>query len=240
MPQAMGMEMRGAKGISHVGRSVRDEKKLSECDRVLDHTHLYHVRNAHTTMPMYTRESANPSLLSARESSCIEPQGSLEGATKLDGSLDTNFSTFLSYNLPPSSSAPSYTIVIAFDRWIRCRAMYQATLKAKSTIRKLPPSCGSDCHGRTLPPEEFARNRRLHPRFIACFTKNCNRRDNKCVDSFQLERHVSPPSLSTRAVCTNDPSDCSLKEVPLCYVQNLVSLYTISPLPSLYPHKALV
>ena len=67
--------------------------------------------------------------------------------------------------------------------------MCQATLKAKSIIRKLPPSCGSDCHGRMLPLEEFARIPRLHPRFIARFVKNCNRRDNKYFDSFQLERH---------------------------------------------------
>lgn len=114
---------------------------------------------------------AKPSLLSARDTSYIEPCRSMEEETKLDGSVDGDFSMYRSYNPPPSSSALSYTIVIAIDRWIRCRAMYQATLKVKSTIRKLPPSCGSNCHGRTLPLEEFAGIPRLHPRFIARFAQ---------------------------------------------------------------------
>lgn len=51
--------MRGAKGGRHVGGSIRDEKKLSECDGVLDHAHLCHVRNAQTTILMHMQESEN-------------------------------------------------------------------------------------------------------------------------------------------------------------------------------------
>ena len=53
------MEMRGEKGGHHVDGSICNEKKLSLCDGVLDHAHLYHVRNAHTTIFMHMQESEN-------------------------------------------------------------------------------------------------------------------------------------------------------------------------------------